>query len=125
MVYSCHQFGSYNPQQGDRRGLLLGEIHTSEQGKWDLHLKGAGQTPYSRFGDGRAVLRSSIREYLCSEAMAGLGIPASRALFIIGSQTPVIIEPPETAATLLRLSRSHIRFGHFEYFHLQPTPRPS
>ena len=72
-IYSGHQFGSYNPRLGDGRGLLLGEIDTPS-GHWELHLKGAGMTPYSRMGDGRAVLRSSIREYLISEAMAGLGI---------------------------------------------------
>jgi protein adenylyltransferase len=116
MVYSGHQFGSYNPQLGDGRGLLLGEIAT-EDGNWDLHLKGAGKTPYSRMGDGRAVLRSSIREYLCSEAMAGLGIATTRALCIVGSDDPVYRESAETGAMLLRVARSHIRFGHFEYFH--------
>ncbi len=117
MLYSGHQFGGYNPQLGDGRGLLLGEVSSASHGKWDLHLKGAGKTPYSRFGDGRAVLRSSIREYLCSEAMAGLGIASTRALCVIGSHTPVYREQQEFAATLLRLARSHIRFGHFEYFH--------
>lgn len=122
MVYSGHQFGSYNPQLGDGRGLLLGEVEHPDNGKWDLHLKGAGQTPYSRFGDGRAVLRSSIREYLCSEAMHGLGIPTTRALCVIGSKTPVYRETPEYGATVLRLARSHIRFGHFEYFHYNKRP---
>lgn len=122
MVYSGHQFGSYNPQLGDGRGLLLGEVDSSTTGKWDLHLKGAGPTPYSRFADGRAVLRSSIREYLCSEAMAGLGIPTTRALCVIGSDTPVLRETTETAATLLRVARSHIRFGHFEFFHYNKRP---
>ncbi len=122
MVYSGHQFGSYNPQLGDGRGLLLGEVTTQNHGKWDLHLKGAGQTPYSRFADGRAVLRSSIREYLCSEAMAGLGIATTRALCVIGSDTPVYRETTETGAMLLRLARSHIRFGHFEYFHYNNRP---
>ena len=74
MVYSGHQFGVYNPQLGDGRGLLLGERVNTRGEKWDLHLKGAGQTPYSRFGDGRAVLRSCIREYLASEALHHLGI---------------------------------------------------
>ena len=122
MVYSGHQFGSYNPQLGDGRGLLLGDIHTEQHGTWDLHLKGAGKTPYSRFGDGRAVLRSSIREYLGSEAMAGLGIATSRALCVIGSDTRVQRESIEKAATLLRLARSHIRFGHFEFFHYNNQP---
>jgi uncharacterized protein YdiU (UPF0061 family) len=67
MVYSGHQFGSYNPQLGDGRGLLLGEVYNEAGEHWDLHLKGAGQTPFSRMGDGRAVLRSSIREFLASK----------------------------------------------------------
>lgn len=116
MVYSGHQFGSYVPQLGDGRGLLLGEIE-GPRGKWDLHLKGAGQTPYSRFGDGRAVLRSSIREYLCSEAMHGLGVPSTRALSIATSDEPVYRETVENATMLIRLARSHVRFGSFEYFH--------
>ncbi|HET8707325.1 MAG TPA: YdiU family protein [Pseudomonadales bacterium] len=116
MVYSGHQFGAYNPQLGDGRGLLLGEVRTATGEKWDLHLKGAGITPYSRQGDGRAVLRSCIREYLCSEAMHFLGIPTSRALCVIGSKHPVRRETVEPGATLLRVAPSHIRFGSFEYF---------
>jgi uncharacterized protein YdiU (UPF0061 family) len=116
MVYSGHQFGSYVPRLGDGRGLLLGEVE-GPQGKWDVHLKGAGQTPYSRFGDGRAVLRSTIREYLCSEAMHGLGIATTRALSIAASNEPVYRETTEQAAMLIRLARSHVRFGSFEYFH--------
>jgi uncharacterized protein YdiU (UPF0061 family) len=115
-VYSGHQFGSYNPQLGDGRALLVGEITHNEQ-KWELQLKGAGLTPYSRMGDGRAVLRSTIREYLCSEAMHGLGIATTRALAITTSTTPVYRESVETAATLLRMAPSHIRFGHFEFFY--------
>ncbi|MEH6559081.1 MAG: YdiU family protein [Oceanicoccus sp.] len=122
MVYSGHQFGSYNPQLGDGRGLLLGEVETASKGTWDLHLKGAGQTPYSRFADGRAVLRSTIREYLCSEAMAGLGIATTRGLCIIGSETPVYRETSEMGATLVRVAQSHIRFGSFEYFHYNNRP---
>ncbi len=114
-VYSGHQFGSYNPKLGDGRALLLGEI-THQGKKWELQLKGSGLTPYSRMGDGRAVLRSSIREFLASEAMHGLGIPTTRALAIVTSQTPVYRESVETAATILRMAPSHIRFGHFEYF---------
>ncbi|USE36056.1 YdiU family protein [Endozoicomonas sp. SCSIO W0465] len=117
MVYSGHQFGAYNPQLGDGRGLLLGELVNTRGEKWDLHLKGAGQTPYSRFGDGRAVLRSCIREYLASEALHHLGIPTTRALFVVTSDTPVYRETTEAGSTLLRLARSHIRFGHFEYFY--------
>jgi uncharacterized protein YdiU (UPF0061 family) len=117
MIYSGHQFGHYNPQLGDGRGLLLGEALTDTGQHWDLHLKGAGQTPYSRMGDGRAVLRSSIREFLASEALHALGIPSSRALCVIASDTPVWREKQERGAMLLRLAPSHVRFGHFEYFY--------
>ncbi|WPO99593.1 YdiU family protein [Pseudomonas sp. HR96] len=122
MVYSGHQFGHYNPQLGDGRGLLLGEVYNDAGEHWDLHLKGAGQTPYSRMGDGRAVLRSSIREFLASEALAALGIPSSRALCVIGSDTPVWREKQERGATLLRLAHSHVRFGSFEYFYYTRQP---
>ncbi|WP_245832334.1 protein adenylyltransferase SelO [Oceanospirillum sanctuarii] len=118
MKYTGHQFGTYNPQLGDGRGLLLGE-HLGPDGILrDLYLKGAGKTAYSRFGDGRAVLRSSIREYLASAAMAGLGIPTTEALCIIGSTDTVLRENfPEPCATLLRVTPCHIRFGHFEYLY--------
>lgn len=122
MVYSGHQFGGYSPQLGDGRGLLLGQIDTPK-GLVDLHLKGAGKTPYSRFGDGRAVLRSSIREYLGSEAVYQLGVASTRALCLIGSETPVQRERIETAAMLTRTASTHIRFGHFEYFHYQNQPK--
>ncbi|WP_419237536.1 protein adenylyltransferase SelO [Photobacterium leiognathi subsp. mandapamensis] len=115
MKYTGHQFGQYNPDLGDGRGLLLGEIQTSQGKKWDLHLKGSGLTPYSRTGDGRAVIRSSIREYLASAAMAGLGIPTTYALAVIGSDTHVYREKQEFGATLIRVAESHLRFGHFEY----------
>jgi len=117
MVYSGHQFGAYNPKLGDGRGLLLGEVVNQAGDHWDLHLKGAGSTPYSRMGDGRAVLRSSIREFLASEALHALGIPTSRALCVTLGDNPVYREREERAAMLLRLSPSHIRFGHFEYFY--------
>ncbi|MBD1387978.1 YdiU family protein [Neiella sp. HB171785] len=116
-VYAGHQFGQYVPQLGDGRGLLLGQIRNQQGDLVDLHLKGAGQTPYSRFGDGRAVLRSSIREFLASEALTGLAIPTTQALCVIGSDTPVQREELESAATLLRIADSHLRFGHFEYFY--------
>ena len=116
MVYSGHQFGQYNPRLGDGRGLLLGEVLNDAGDYWDLHLKGAGQTPYSRGADGRAVLRSSIREFLASEYLHALGIPASRALCVTASSTLVWRERKENAAMLLRLAPSHVRFGHFEYF---------
>ncbi len=125
--YTGHQFGVYNPDLGDGRGLLLGEVRNARDGsgggsgggscekKWDLHLKGAGTTPFSRGADGRAVLRSSIREYLCSEAMHGLGIPSTRALCIVAGSETVRREEMEPVATLIRMSESHVRFGHFEY----------
>ncbi|WP_404361723.1 YdiU family protein [Marinobacter sp.] len=115
MKYTGHQFGMYNPELGDGRGLLLWETVGPDGRRWDWHLKGAGQTPYSRFGDGRAVLRSTIREYLCSEAMHFLGIPTSRALFLVSAADPVRRESIETAATLMRVALTHIRFGHFEF----------
>ena len=121
MVYSGHQFGQYVEQLGDGRGLLFGQIDSSA-GLIDIHLKGAGKTPYSRFGDGRAVLRSVIREYLCGEAMHALSIPTSRALMIIGSDEMVIREKSETAAMLARTAKTHIRFGNFEYFHYNNKP---
>jgi hypothetical protein len=117
MLYAGHQFGYYVPQLGDGRAILLGEIRNGNGEYWDMQLKGAGQTPYSREGDGRAVLRSSIREYLCSEAMHGLGIPTTRALCIVGSDAPVYREKVETAAVLTRLAPSHVRFGSFEVFY--------
>lgn len=117
MKYAGHQFGVYNPHLGDGRGLLLGEIADQQGQLHDVHLKGAGTTPYSRSGDGRAVLRSTIREYLASEAMHGLGIPTSRALGMITSDTVVYRERPEPGAMLIRTSPSHIRFGHFEHFY--------
>ena len=121
MVYSGHQFGQYVEQLGDGRGLLFAQINSNE-GLLDIHLKGAGKTPYSRFGDGRAVLRSTIREYLCGEAMHALSIPTSRALMIIGSDEMVIREKSESAAMLVRTAKTHIRFGSFEYFHYNNKP---
>ena len=121
MVYSGHQFGQYVEQLGDGRGLLFAQIN-SDEGLLDIHLKGAGKTPYSRFGDGRAVLRSVIREYLCGEAMYALSIPTTRALMIIGSDEMVIREKSESAAMLVRTAKTHIRFGNFEYFHYNNKP---
>jgi uncharacterized protein YdiU (UPF0061 family) len=114
MAYAGHQFGSWVPQLGDGRGILLGQLQTKD-GLMDLHIKGAGKTPYSRFGDGRAVLRSTIREYLCGEAMHHLGIPSSRSLIMIGSDEPVFRETTEFGAMMVRVAKTHIRFGHFEY----------
>lgn len=118
MKYTGHQFGVYNPELGDGRGLLLGEVVNKKGERWDLHLKGAGKTAFSRFGDGRAVLRSSIREYLISEAMNGLGIPTTRALSLVGSEELAMRNGMmEPCATVLRVTQCHIRFGHFEHLY--------
>ncbi len=117
MLYSGHQFGVYVPQLGDGRAILLGEVKNERGERWDLHLKGAGLTPFSRDGDGRSVLRSAIREYLCSEAMHGLGIPTTRALCIVGSDEKVYREQIETGAMIVRMAPSHLRFGTFEIFY--------
>ena len=132
-VYAGHQFGVWAGRLGDGRALLLGDTpghrssgyralggsdqHLLDFDRWELQLKGSGATPYSRMGDGRAVLRSSIREFLCSEAMAALGIPTTRALAVVGSDVPVFREDVETAAVVLRMSPSFVRFGSFEYFY--------
>ena len=120
-VYSGHQFGVWAGQLGDGRALWLGELSTPT-GPMELQLKGAGLTPYSRMGDGRAVLRSSIREFLCSEAMFGLGVPTTRALCVTGSPLPVRREEVETAAVVTRVAPSFIRFGHFEHFANEDRP---
>lgn len=114
--YAGHQFGVYVPQLGDGRALLLGEVRGAGGARAEVQLKGSGRTPFSRGGDGRAVLRSTIREYLGSEAMHGLGIPTTRALAIVGSDEAVYREHVETAAVLVRLATSHVRFGSFEMF---------
>ena len=110
-VYSGHQFGVWAGQLGDGRACALGELSGHE-----VQLKGAGPTPYSRRGDGRAVLRSSIREFLCSEAMHALGVPTTRALCVTGSDAQVWREERETAAVVTRVAQSFVRFGHFEHF---------
>lgn len=118
-VYSGHQFGVWAGQLGDGRAILLGDLpaEAGATGRMELQLKGAGKTPYSRMGDGRAVLRSSIREFLCSEAMAALGIPTTRALVVTGSQQRVMRESLETAAVVTRMAPSFVRFGSFEHWH--------
>ena len=116
-VYSGHQFGVWAGQLGDGRAILVGETQGLE-----IQLKGAGPTPFSRMGDGRAVLRSSIREFLCSEAMHALQIPTTRALCVTGSDAPVRRETQETSAVVTRVAPSFIRFGHFEHFSHQGQP---
>lgn len=116
MAYAGHQFGQWAGQLGDGRGLLLTQLIANDGEVWDLHLKGAGVTPYSRGGDGRAVLRSVIREYLAGHALNALGVASSHALgFVYSTQLPVQRETLEPAATLLRVADSHIRLGHFEW----------
>lgn len=121
--YGGHQFGHWAGQLGDGRAINLGEVVNRAGQRWELQLKGAGQTPYSRSADGRAVLRSSLREFLCSEAMHHLGIPTTRALCLIGTGEQVVRDMlydghprPEPGAIVCRVSPSFIRFGNFEIF---------
>ncbi|MBT5230637.1 MAG: YdiU family protein [Methylococcales bacterium] len=116
MLYCGHQFGHLVSQLGDGRAMMLGQVRNQNEELFDIQLKGAGPTPYSRNADGRAVLRSSIREYLCSEAMHHLGIPTTRALCLIGCSDEIYREQIETGAIVTRLAQSHIRFGSFEVF---------
>jgi len=120
-VYSGHQFGVWAGQLGDGRAHLLGEI-IGPHGNWEVQLKGAGMTPYSRMGDGRAVLRSSVREYLASQAMVGLGIPTTRALSLVSADDPVMRETVETAAIVARVAPSFVRFGSFEHWASRKRP---
>lgn len=120
-VYSGHQFGIWAGQLGDGRALWLGEVEGPE-GPREIQLKGSGLTPYSRMGDGRAVLRSSIREFLCSEAMHALGVATTRALCVIASPLPVRREEIESAAVVTRVAPSFVRFGHFEHFAYPERP---
>ncbi|MBN2887391.1 MAG: YdiU family protein, partial [Chromatiaceae bacterium] len=116
MAYAGHQFGHFVPQLGDGRAILLGE-HLSPTGeRFDIQLKGSGRTPFSRGGDGRAWLAPVLREYLISEAMQALGIPTTRALAALASGEPVWRERERPGAILVRIARSHVRIGTFEYF---------
>lgn len=115
MAYAGHQFGQWAGQLGDGRGLLMAQVLDKKGQLQDLHLKGSGLTPYSRMGDGRAVLRSTIREYLCGHALSNLGISSSNALGFIVSDTPVRRERIESGAALMRVADSHIRLGHVEW----------
>lgn len=116
MVYAGHQFGQWAGQLGDGRGLLIGQVLNQHNKRIDLHLKGAGLTPYSRMGDGRAVLRSVIREYLAGHALNALNIPSSNAVgFVYSHALQIRREQLEPAAMMLRTSDCHIRLGHFEW----------
>src|SRR5687767_1366158 len=119
--YGGHQFGSWAGQLGDGRAITLGEAIAPDGRRWELQLKGAGKTPYSRTADGRAVLRSSLREFLCSEAMHWLGVPTTRALSLVLSNETVIRDmfydgnpAPEPGAIVCRVSPSFLRFGNFQ-----------
>ena len=119
--YGGHQFGTWAGQLGDGRAITLGEVVTAAGERWELQLKGAGRTPYSRSADGRAVLRSSIREFLCSEAMHHLGVPTTRALSLVATGDPVERDmfydghpKLEPGAIVCRVAPSFIRFGNFE-----------
>lgn len=117
--YAGHQFGVWAGQLGDGRAISLGEILT-DQGRLEIQTKGSGLTPFSRMGDGKAVIRSSVREYLCSEAMHGLKIPTTRVLSLITGEDPVYRETVERSALIARVFPSNIRFGHFELcFHFK------
>jgi uncharacterized protein YdiU (UPF0061 family) len=121
--YGGHQFGNWAGQLGDGRAISLGESVSADGQRWELQLKGAGPTPYSRRADGRAVLRSSLREFLCSEAMHHLGVPTTRALSLVATGEPVVRDmfydgnpEPEPGAVVCRVAPSFIRFGNFEIF---------
>ena len=115
-VYAGHQFGHYVPQLGDGRAYVIAQGEGPDGNPWEVQLKGAGRTPFSRFGDGRAVMRSVLREYLCSEHMAALGVPTTRAGTVIATRERVERETIEPGAVMSRIAPSHLRFGHFEYF---------
>ena len=116
-MYGGHQFGVWAGQLGDGRAILLGEVRTEAGERWELQLKGGGLTKFSRFADGRAVIRSTVREFLASEAMHHLGVPTTRALAMAAGDEPVVRERVERAATVIRMAPSFVRFGSFEIFH--------
>lgn len=116
MAYAGHQFGRFVPQLGDGRAILLGEVPSTDGARKDIQLKGSGQTPFSRGGDGRAAVGPVVREYIVSEAMHALGIPTTRSLAAVTTGEPVYRETPLPGAVLTRVAASHIRIGTFEYF---------
>ncbi len=115
-VYAGHQFGHWNPQLGDGRAVLLGEVLARDKQRFDIQLKGSGPTPYSRGGDGRAPLGPVLREYIVCEAMAALGVRTSRALAAVTTGDSVYREGFQPGAVLTRVARSHIRIGTFQFF---------
>ena len=116
MAYAGHQFGSWVPQLGDGRAILLGEVTDRNGMRRDIQLKGAGPTPFSRMGDGRAAVGPVLREYIVSEGMAGLGVPTTRALAAVATGETVVRERVLPGAILTRVSQSHIRVGTFQFF---------
>jgi uncharacterized protein YdiU (UPF0061 family) len=116
MVYAGQQFGHFVPQLGDGRAILLGEVRGADHHRYDIHLKGAGRTPYSRGGDGRAALGPVLREYVVSEAMTALGIPSTRTLAAVTTGENVFREGPVPGAILTRVASSHVRVGTFQFF---------
>ncbi len=116
MAYAGHQFGNFVPQLGDGRAILLGEVVDRKGTRRDIQLKGAGPTPFSRRGDGRAALGPVLREYIISEAFAALGIPATRALAAVATGQPVYRERVEQGAVFVRVAASHVRIGTFQFF---------
>jgi len=116
MAYAGHQFGSFVPQLGDGRAILLGEVLNLRGERLDIQLKGSGRTPFSRAGDGRAWLGPILREYIVSESMHALGIPTTRSLAVVATGEPVYRESALPGAVLTRVARSHVRVGTFEYF---------
>ena len=115
MAYAGHQFGGFNPSLGDGRAALLAEITDKSGQRFDVHLKGSGATPFSRNGDGKATLSAMLREYILSEAFAGLGIPTTRSLAVLATGEPVYRERAEQGAVLFRVAKSHVRVGTFQY----------
>lgn len=116
MAYSGHQFGGFSPLLGDGRAILLGEVVGRDGVRRDIQLKGSGQTPFSRRGDGRSALGPVLREYLVSEAMHALGVPTTRALAAVWTGEPVYRETRQPGGVLVRVARSHIRVGTFQFF---------
>ena len=116
MAYAGHQFGGFSPQLGDGRALLLGEVVDPHGARFDIHLKGSGKTPFSRGGDGKALIGPVLREYLLGEAMHALGVPTTRALAAVSTGETVMREEPQAGAVLARVASSHLRVGTFQFF---------
>lgn len=115
LTYAGHQFGTFNPQMGDGRALLLGEVIAPDGRRFDLQFKGSGATPYSRGADGKCTLAAALREYVMSEAMAALGVPSTRSLAVVATGDGIWRETPHPAAVLTRVAASHLRVGTFEW----------